>query len=118
MKEVNSVLKRKGIKFSDLPADYQYEIRNLSSFQTKYNEACEEYENEEEVDDNEEAELNKKEGVLKQRDEELAEAISNLDIKPSTNNNSEPKKKGSGGLLLLGAVVLVVTLGSVNLFKK
>lgn len=120
MQEVNKVLRRKGLKLSDLPADYQFEVNQLSNLQQKYNDACEDYENEAEIDEEEEQELDRMEEVLQKRDNELAEAISKLDIKAKSNSgdNSEPKKKGSGGLLLLGAVVLVVTLGSVNLFKK
>jgi predicted RNase H-like nuclease (RuvC/YqgF family) len=119
MKEVNLVLRKKGLSVSDLPSDYQTEVRKLKAFHEKYDDACDKYEEEEEVDEEEEKELDAMEEVIMKRDVELAEAIDKLDIKAKPNNNNgEPKKKGSGGLLLLGAVVLVVTLGSVNLFKK
>jgi len=115
MELINKALRAKGLKKDDLSKAFIAEIDKLDRMMDKYDELEDAYEEEEEKDESKEKELDELGDYIEQKEKQLADAINAIQTK---DDDDAPKKKGSGGLLLLGAVVLVVTLGSVNLFKK
>jgi hypothetical protein len=115
MKLINKALSAKGLNKEDLSPKFIDEINKLDKMMDKYDELEDAYDEEEEKSEEKEKEIDDLGDYIEEREKALANAIMGIQTQ---DDDAAPKKKGSGGLLLLGAVVLVVTLGSVNLFKN
>lgn len=118
MKLIENALKAKGLHKEDLSVAFISEIDKLDKMMDKYDELEEAYEEEEDKNEAKEKELDNLGDYIEEREKALADAIMKIQTEDDDDAEAKPKKKGSGGLLLLGAVVLVVTLGGVNLFKN
>ena len=124
MKVVTLALKEKtGITFNQLPEEIQQRVRNLKELTDKYNEAVEAYDETEEENKETEAELDKMEDLIAQSDKDIANEIRNFTpevVAAEGPAEITPEKKKDGGLgwLIFGGLVLVATVGAVNLLKK
>lgn len=127
MKLINAELKKKGLKLNQLPAELKDRIDALQQMIFTFNEA---YDNWEEggEDKEEKAELDEKEHEIAEEESSLAREIREIGKEPAPAPTPEPapaptpepeKKEETGiGWLVFGAVVLVGTLGLVNVLKK
>lgn len=128
MKVVTLALKEKGLKFNELPEELQGRVSNLKELTDKYNDAVETYDETEEQDVETEKELDRMEDLIAQSDKDIANEIRNYNPapeqtpapEPEPTPTPEPEKKKDGGLgwLIFGGLVLVATVGAVNLLKK
>jgi hypothetical protein len=138
MKLISETLQEKGLKQNELPEQIKEEIDELRVMIVKYNEACDEYDEEEDKDPETEERLDAMEDSIAEFEQGIAQDIRVLAVNTSTtstgssstNNNTKPpvtkvsadgtqEKKGSSlGWLLFGGVALALTLGAVNVFKK
>jgi len=129
MKLVTSALKEKGLKLSELSEALQERVASLKELTDNYNEAVEDYDNEEEKDEATESELDQMEHFIAENDADIAQAIKRFDEDAYANFNDDepapapapaPEKKKDGGLgwLIFGGIALVATLGAVNILKK
>lgn len=137
MKLVSTALKAKEIQIKDLPENLQSEVASLKELIDKYNEAVDSYDDEDETDEATEKELDKMEDYIVETEKALADKISSYQkvveqteeekaavaaAAVETEKKSaegEPKKEDSSvGWLIFGTVVLVATVGMVNVFKK
>jgi hypothetical protein len=128
MKVVTLALKEKGLKFNELPEELQGRVSNLKELTDKYNDAVETYDETDEEDKETEAELDRMEDLIAQSDKDIANEIRNFNPapeqtpapEPEPTPAPEPEKKKDGGLgwLIFGGLVLVATVGAVNLLKK
>jgi len=135
MKLISETLQEKGLKQNELPEQIKEEIDELRVMIVKYNEACDEYDEEEDKDPETEERLDAMEDSIAEFEQGIASDIRSLRVNTptppsSTNNNTKPpvtkvsadgtqEKKGSSlGWLLFGGVALALTLGAVNVFKK
>ena len=126
MKLVTSALKEKGLKLSELSEALQERVASLKELTDNYNEAVEDYDNEEEKDEATEGELDQMEHFIAENDADIANAIKSFNIQSFDDNEPapapapSPEKKKDGGLgwLIFGGIALVVTLGAVNVLKK
>jgi predicted RNase H-like nuclease (RuvC/YqgF family) len=124
MKLVSAALKEKQIQTKDLPQNLQDEVASLKGLIDKYNEAVDSYDDEDETDEDTERELDKMEDYIVETEKDLASRISNYDKLQSadgstTDTKIETKPKDNSiGWLVFGTVVLVATVGMVNVFKK
>ena len=123
MKDVSKALAEKKLSIRSLPENLQQEIASLKALIIKYNEACDEYEEHEGKDEATEKELDNMEDYIKESEEDLVSKI--MEINPvastATTAAADGKKKEedtSIGWLIFGGVVLVATVGLVNVFKK
>ena len=140
MKLINEVLKEKNLKLNELPAELVEKVNDHKEMIVKYNMAVDEYENDEEEDGEVEKKLDEQEDFIANNEKELAEEIKNYS-KPHPQPEPEPEpepepqfgrrtpirevrvpekkeKKSDVGWLIFGGVVLAITLGAVNVFKK
>lgn len=145
MKLVSAALKAKEIQIKDLPENLQSEVASLKELIDKYNEAVDSYDDEDETDEATEEQLDKMEDYIVETEKALANKISSYQkvIEPTEEEKAteaaaavaaaaeaaaesatksaegEPKKEDSSvGWLIFGTVVLVATVGMVNVFKK
>jgi septal ring factor EnvC (AmiA/AmiB activator) len=139
MKLVSAALKAKEIQIKDLPENLQSEVASLKELIDKYNEAVDSYDDEDETDEDTEKELDKMEDYIVETEKALADKISSYQkvVEPTEQEKAasaaaeaaaeaakksaegEPKKEDSSvGWLIFGTVVLVATVGMVNVFKK
>jgi len=128
MKLVNSALAEKKVRLEELPSSLTHRIANLRDLILKYNEACDEYDEETDKDAETETKLDAMEDVIATTEQELAEEIKNYDTEApekqeqqqqqSGGVKKEEKKESSIGWLIFGGIALVATLGAVNLLKK
>ncbi|NDD59058.1 MAG: hypothetical protein EBZ47_07420 [Chlamydiae bacterium] len=126
MKLVTLALREKGLKVSELSEALQERVASLKELTDNYNEAVEDYDNEEEKDEATEAELDQMEHFIAENDADIANAIKSFDPNASNEPAPEPtpapapekKKDGGLGWLIFGGIALVVTLGAVNVLKK
>jgi septal ring factor EnvC (AmiA/AmiB activator) len=139
MKLVSAALKAKEIQIKDLPENLQSEVASLKELIDKYNEAVDSYDDEDETDEDTEKELDKMEDYIVETEKALADKISSYQkvVEPTEEEKAasaaaeaaaeaakksaegEPKKEDSSvGWLIFGTVVLVATVGMVNVFKK
>jgi uncharacterized protein YlxW (UPF0749 family) len=137
MKLVSAALKAKEIQIKDLPENLQSEVASLKELIDKYNEAVDSYDDEDETDEATEKELDKMEDYIVETEKALADKISSYQkvvekteeekaavaaaaAEPAKKSaEGEPKKEDSSvGWLIFGTVVLVATVGMVNVFKK
>ena len=128
MKLISEALSAKGLKVNDLPASITTEIDELREMIVKYNEACDEYDLEEDKDPQTEKRLDAMEDAIAEFETGIAKDIKDLDAQQQeqvsadgtkTEEKPEEKKKDSSlGWLLFGGVALALTLGAVNVFKK
>lgn len=133
MKLVTSALKKNGVKISDLPEALQERIASLKELTDKYNEAVEEW-NEDEIDEATEVHFEELENFIADNDKNVADAIIAFakdgewtppptppaPAPASAAPVEKPEKKKDGGLgwLIFGGIVLVATVGAVNILKK
>jgi len=146
MKLVTSALKEKRVKTSDLPEALQERIASLKELTDKYNEAVEEWQ-EEEIDEATEVHFEELENFIADNDKSIADAIIAFAedgeeyeeeewtppptppapapapaVAPVATEKpvEKPEKKKDGGLgwLIFGGIVLVATVGAVNILKK
>jgi hypothetical protein len=125
MKLISEVLQEKGLKQNELPEQIKNEIEELRVMIVKYNEACDEYDEEDEKDTETEQELDAMEDSIAEFEQGIANDIRELNIQQSAvqqksadGTKPEEKKSSSLGWLLFGGVALALTLGAVNVFKK
>ena len=123
MKDVSKALAEKKLSIRSLPEHLQQEIASLKALIIKYNEACDEYEEHEGIDEATEKELDNMEDYIKESEEDLVSKIMEINPVASTATTAavDGKKKEedtSIGWLIFGGVVLVATVGLVNVFKK
>jgi len=124
MKLVTLALKEKGLKNSELSQALQERIASLKELTDNYNNAVDDYDEEEEKDANTEAELDKMENFIAENDADIAKLIKVAEVEgeptpaPVAAVVTEKKKDGGLGWLILGIGMLVVTVGAVNNFKK
>lgn len=128
MKVVTLALKEKGLKINDLPEELQDRIVNLKELVDKYNQTLEEYDKIEEEDKETEKKLDDMEDFIAENDKDIAAEIKNYnpapdpapapDPEPTPAPAPEKKKDGGLGWLVFGGLVLVATVGAVNLLKK
>ena len=123
MKLVSAALKERQIQTKDLPQNLQDEVASLKEMIDKYNEAVDTYDDEDETDESTEKELDKMEDYIVETEKDLASRISNYDKAPEVaadgSQAAAPKKEDNSiGWLVFGTVVLVATVGMVNVFKK
>jgi hypothetical protein len=123
MKLVSAALKERQIQTKDLPQNLQDEVASLKEMIDKYNEAVDTYDDEDETDEATERELDKMEDYIVETEKDLASRITNYDKAPVAaadgSQNPAPKKEDTSiGWLVFGTVVLVATVGMVNVFKK
>jgi len=124
MKLVSAALKERQIQTKDLPQNLQDEVASLKEMIDKYNEAVDTYDDEDETDEATEKELDKMEDYIVETEKDLASRISNYDKAPEVaaadgGQAAAPKKEDNSiGWLVFGTVVLVATVGMVNVFKK
>jgi cation transport regulator ChaB len=126
MKLISEVLQEKGLKQNELPEQIKSEIDELRQMIVKYNEACDEYDDEEEKDHDTEQQLDAMEDSIAEFEQGIANDIRGLEksvaqqsAQQSADGTKPEEKKGSSlGWLLFGGVALALTLGAVNVFKK
>ena len=126
MKLISEALSAKGLKVSDLPASISSEIDELRQMIVKYNEACDEYDEDPDKDPQTEKRLDAMEDAIAEFESGIAKDIKDLDAQQqqqqvSADGTQQPevkKKDSSLGWLLFGGVALALTLGAVNVFKK
>jgi myosin heavy subunit len=138
MKLVSAALKAKEIQIKDLPENLQSEVASLKELIDKYNEAVDSYDDEDETDEATEEQLDKMEDYIVETEKALANKITSYQkvVEPTEEEKAaaaaaaavesatksaegEPKKEDSSvGWLIFGTVVLVATVGMVNVFKK
>jgi len=133
MKLISKALAQKGVSLKDLPQSIQSEVEQLQQLIVKYNEACDEYDEDEDKEDGTEQQLDEMEDYIADTENSIANRIRNistksvqpqsqLQLKPEVKaaNGGEVKKKSgtSTGWLIFGGVVLVATVGMVNVFKN
>ena len=125
MKDVSKALAEKKLSIRSLPEHLQQEIASLKALIIKYNEACDEYEEHEGKDEATEKELDNMEDYIKESEEDLVSKI--MEINPVASTATETAAAADGkkkeedtsiGWLIFGGVVLVATVGLVNVFKK
>lgn len=126
MKVVKQALREKGLKENELPQEIQARIVNLKELIVKFNQVADEYDELEEEDKDTEKKLDDMEDYIAKTDIDVADAIRNYNPAPAnpapaatdTPAAEEPKKKDGVGYLVIGAILLVVTVGAVNIMKK
>jgi len=128
MKLISEVLQEKGLKQNELPEQIKHEIEELRVMIVKYNEACDEYDEEDEKDTETEQELDAMEDSIAEFEQGIASDIRGLQNKVAQQSAAqqksadgtkpEEKKSSSLGWLLFGGVALALTFGVVNVFKK
>ena len=129
MKLVNSALEQKNLKVQDLSAELKERLAVLDQLIKKYNEACDEYDEEDEKDTETEDKLNSMADHISETETELAQDIKDFSVEPTPpaepehkkaegDGKEEEEKGGSLGWLIFGGIALVATLGAVNLLKK
>jgi hypothetical protein len=139
MKLISEALSAKGLKTSDLPESISSEIDELRQMIVKYNEACDEYDEdpdkdpqtEKRLDAMEDAiaqfeigivqdikDLNQEKEVQQQEQQQIQQQVSADGTKTEEQQPEVKKKDSSLGWLLFGGVALALTLGAVNVFKK
>jgi chromosome segregation ATPase len=130
MKLISETLSAKGLNVNDLPSSITSEIDELREMIVKYNEACDEYDLEEDKDPQTEKRLDAMEDAIAEFETGIAKDIKDLDAQQQqqeqvsadgtkTEEQPEEKKKDSSlSWLLFGGVALALTLGAVNVFKK
>jgi DNA-binding transcriptional MerR regulator len=121
MKLISKALAQKGVSLKDLPSSIQLEVEQLQQLIAKYNEACDEYDEEEDKEDGTEQQLDEMEDYIAATEKALADKIiapsAPATVKSAT--GGEVKKSGtSAGWLIFGGVVLIATVGMVNVFKN
>ena len=126
MQLINSALKRKKITSDQLSQDLQDRIKDFKEMVVSYNKIYDKWE-EEGKDPELEQKLDEQEHELATTEMELAEEIKEYEVPAPTPDPTpdpapapapEPKEDSSVGWLIFGAVVLVGTLGLVNVLKK
>jgi cell division septation protein DedD len=124
MKVVNKALEFAKLKSTELPQELKDELNDLKELIKAYNLALKDYDAQDEIDEEVEKSLEGKEHYIAQAEADLAAKIRGLKVEenptpnPTPTPNQTPKKDGGGWGLLLGAVVLIGTLGLVNVLKK
>ena len=139
MQLINQALKEKNYKLADLSEELKEKVNDHKEMIIKYNMALDEYENDEDEDAETEKKLDEQEDFIASNEKDVAEEIRNY-VKPEPKPEPEPepepepkpyprqirreireepkKKKSDVGWLVFGGVVLAITLGAVNVFKK
>ena len=125
MKLINAELKKKQLKLKDLPAELQQRIADFQQMVLSFNDWYDNWEYGDK-DEQEKKVLDEKENEIAEEEVALATEIRMLGQEPQPQPTPEPqpapepKKEESGGIgwLVFGAVVLVGTLGLVNVLKK
>ena len=118
MKIITQALQETSLKLTDLPENIQSRIESHRQSIVKFNEAVDEYDEDDTEDKETEAKLDEMEDAIATNEKDIADDIRNL---KNQQNPQEPKKeeKSSGiGWLIFAGVALVATVGAVNLFKK
>lgn len=125
MKLINAELKKKELSIKDLPIELQQRVADFQQMIFTYNEL---YDKVQESDDDEEKkELDEKEHQIAEEEVTLAREIrevtkqepSQEQLQAEGQQPATEKKEETGiGWLVFGAVVLVGTLGLVNVLKK
>jgi len=120
MKLINQALKDKNLTFRQLPSNIQQEIESFRGMILKYNEACDEYDEEPEQDAETVKKLDEMEHYIARTETELANKISGKQVTIAADGGATvPKKEdNSVGWLIFGGIALVATFGLVNVFKK
>jgi phosphomannomutase len=125
MKLINQALKEKNLTVRQLPSNIQQEIESFRGMILKYNEACDEYDEEPEQDAETVRKLDEMEDYIARTENELANKISGKQVTvaadggATTTATTVPKKEdNSVGWLIFGGIALVATFGLVNVFKK
>jgi len=123
MKLINAELKKKQLKLKDLPSELQHRIADFQQMVLSFNEWYDNWEDGDK-DEEEKQELDEKENQIAEEEVALAGEIRMIgqEPQPQPQPQTEPvqeKKEETGiGWLVFGAVVLVGTLGLVNVLKK
>jgi peptidoglycan hydrolase CwlO-like protein len=131
MQLINQALKEKNFKLADLSEELKEKINDHKEMIVKFNMAIDEYENDEDEDAATEKKLDEQEDFIANNEKELADEVKNY-VKPEPepeprfierrpeHRRPEPakEKKSDVGWLIFGGVVLAITLGAVNVFKK
>ena len=146
MKLVSKALSERDLSVKELSPQLQNEIESLKGLILKYNEACDEFDEDSEVgedDKSDEKELDEMESYISNTENELADKILKFkvpsyerpireekptrEVKETAQEASNAiaadvekvKKEGSSvGWLIFGGIVLVATVGMVNVFNK
>jgi hypothetical protein len=142
MQLINQALKEKNFKLADLSEELKEKINDHKEMIVKFNMAIDEYENDEDEDAATEKKLDEQEDFIANNEKELADEVKSY-VKPEPKPEPEPEfpihrpehrpehrrpehrrpepakeKKSDVGWLIFGGVVLAITLGAVNVFKK
>lgn len=123
MKKTSQALKQKNLSAEQLPTEIKSQVEKLTDMTENYNEIVENYEKEEETNKDLEKELDDLHADIQKTDDELSELIKNYNPEPPAQKSAEgtktEEKKDNGiGWLIFGGIVLVATVGAVNMFKK
>jgi hypothetical protein len=133
MKLINAALKKKNLKLNQLPDELQSRIEGVQQMILKFNEAYDAYEDSEEKDDEDKVALDEQEHAIAEEETDVANEIKEFDLasyqqqisaqaqaQSQAQAEGEKKEKEDSGIgwLVFGAVVLVGTLGLVNVLKK
>ena len=135
MKLVSAALAAKNLKVRDLPQPLQVEINNLHELIQKFNDTADEYEKETKEDPEIKAYLDDTDELIFETDTAIAAKIKAFVpapppapappvepepvVEPPVEVTPPPEKKDSSlGWLIFAGVVLVITVGAVDLLKK
>jgi hypothetical protein len=127
MQIIEAELQQRNIPENQLSQELQEDIAELRTMVKTYNEACDEFEQLEEPDEETEKELDDMEHSIVSYQEAIVEKIRNDypkqgQPKPvSTTKKAEGgevKKSSSLGWLIFGGAALALTFGVVNVWKK
>lgn len=129
MKLINAALKKKNLKLNQLPNELQSRIEGVQQMILKFNEAYDAWEESEEKDDEDKLALDEQEHAIAEEETDVANEIKEFDLasyqqqisaQAQAQAEGEKKEKEDSGIgwLVFGAVVLVGTLGLVNVLKK
>ena len=116
MQIINEKLQKENLKVGELSQELQAEIHDLQVMIDKYNEACDEYDNDEDKNEETEKKLDDYEAYILETEKGIAAKIGKTIAADGT--TVPDKKKDSVGWLIFGGVALVLTLGAVNILKK
>jgi chromosome segregation ATPase len=121
-------LEQKKLSIESLPSEIKSKFESLIELNEKYNEAIDDYDKQEERDEEIEKELGEMEEFIQKTDTEVAELINNFNPEPEVvpeptpTETKAPKEEKDNtiklGWLIFGGIVLVATVGAVNMFKK
>lgn len=117
MKIITQALQETSLQLSDLPENIQSRIEAHRQAIVKFNEAVDEYDEDEAEDKETEKKLDEMEDAIASNEKDIADDIRNFKTPQESPKKDEKSSSGIGWLIFAG-VALVATVGAVNLFKK